>query len=205
VQVTAKRTQTERREESEQRLLLAAAEIIGKDGVGAASFERIGLKAGYSRTLASQKYGSKERLFEALIALMTERLQAAREIALARASTPTEEIVGLMDAALVQVEEDQMARSYFVMMAGAIANQHPLQSTFLETHNRFRFQVRDIIARGQADGLINESITADSAAVAIGSMILGIAIEFILDPDLDIVSVHKMASAFVTRALEVTP
>jgi hypothetical protein len=63
--------------------------------------------------------------------------------------------------------------------------------------------VRDIIAKGQADGLINASITADSAAVAIGSMILGIAIEFILDPELDIVSVHKMAAAFVTRALDV--
>jgi AcrR family transcriptional regulator len=201
--VTPKRTQSQRREESEQRLLVAAAEIIGKDGVGAASFERIGKKAGYSRTLASQKYGSKERLFEAVIALMTERLQLAREVALARATSPKEEIVGLMDAALVQVEEDHLARSYFVMMAGAIANQNSLQKTFLETHNLFRFQVRDIIAKGQADGLINNEITADSAAIAIGSIILGIAIEFILDPDLDIISVHKMASTFISRSLEV--
>lgn len=202
--MTEKRTQSERSEESEQRLLVAAAEIIGQDGVAAASFERIGKKAGYSRTLASQKYGSKERLFEAVIGLMTERLQAAREIALARAKSPTEEIVGLMDAALVQVEQDHLARSYFVMMAGAIANKQPLQEIFLKTHNLFRYQVRDIIEKGQKDGLINKHIAADSAAVAIGSMILGIGMEFILDPELDISAIHTMAASFVIRSLDVS-
>jgi AcrR family transcriptional regulator len=203
--VASRRTQTERREESEQRLLVAAAEIIGQDGIGAASFERIGKEAGYSRGLASQKFGSKERLFEAVIALMGARLQVAREAALARATSPTEEIVGLMDAALLQVEQDPLVRSYFIMMAAAIANKLPLQNTFLEYHNRFRFQVRDIIAKGQEEGLINRDIAADSAAVAIGSLILGIAIESILDPVLSVDSVHKMASAFVSRALEIAP
>ena len=45
-----RQTQVERRAESEQRLLAAAAEIIATEGFGAASLERIGAAAGY-RTL----------------------------------------------------------------------------------------------------------------------------------------------------------
>ena len=63
-----RQTQVERRAESEQRLLTAAAELIATEGFAAASLERVGAAAGYSRGLASQKFGSKDGLVTAVIA-----------------------------------------------------------------------------------------------------------------------------------------
>ena len=54
---TARRTQAERRAESDDRLLEAAAAIIAEEGYMAATLERVGERAGFSRGLASRKYG----------------------------------------------------------------------------------------------------------------------------------------------------
>src|SRR6187431_2555326 len=75
--LTARRSQTERRDESERRLLKAAMEVIVEQGVRAATFEAIGQKAGYSRGLATQKFGSKQGMTEALIGHLHERQNEA--------------------------------------------------------------------------------------------------------------------------------
>ena len=62
-----RRTQAERRDESQRRLLEAAAALIQERGMAAATFENIGVRAGYSRGLATQHFGSKQGLIEALI------------------------------------------------------------------------------------------------------------------------------------------
>ena len=45
----------------------AAAQVVADQGVAAATFEAIGRKAGYSRGLATQRFGSKQGLIEALV------------------------------------------------------------------------------------------------------------------------------------------
>ena len=44
-----RRTQRERREESDRLLLMAAAGLIARQGYGATTLEQIGREAGYSR------------------------------------------------------------------------------------------------------------------------------------------------------------
>src|SRR3989338_11006175 len=73
VEPRARRTQAERRDESARNLLRAATEVIAGQGVTAATFEAIGARAGYSRGLATQKFGSKQGLIEALIAWLHAR------------------------------------------------------------------------------------------------------------------------------------
>ena len=71
-----RRTQAERRDESERRLLRAAAELLVERGVKAATFENIAQRAGYSRGLVTERFGSKQGLIEALIEGLQGRLQA---------------------------------------------------------------------------------------------------------------------------------
>jgi AcrR family transcriptional regulator len=54
----AKRSQAERRDASERQLIEATMAVVATRGVEAATFDAIGLAAGYSRGLASQKFGS---------------------------------------------------------------------------------------------------------------------------------------------------
>lgn len=61
------RTQAERRAESDSRMLRAATELIARHGSAGVSLARIGVAAGYSRGLPTERYGSKSRLLEAVI------------------------------------------------------------------------------------------------------------------------------------------
>lgn len=182
--------------------MTAAAEIIAAEGFAAASFDRIGQAAGYSRGLASQKFGSKDGLVEAVIQFVQARMDAATAVALKSASNPVEEVLVYVEVTLTQIEKDFLARSYFVMMAAAIANRLPIQKAFRVQHDMFRLKVKEIIERGLAEGSIRAGIDADSSAISVGSMTLGIATQLLLDPKLDIAAVRAAAVAAVARALD---
>ena len=194
-----RQTQVERRAESEQRLLAAAAEIIATEGFGAASLERIGAAAGYSRGLASQKFGSKDGLVAAVIEAVIERnaeLLAGRAV---HAVTPLEAIIAYADVILSQIEVDVFIRAYWVMMASAIAHRLPMQAAFLAEHDRVKQHLSSLIVAGQAIGEIDAAVDADAAALSIGSMLLGIGIECLLDSGLDIPRVRAAALATISR------
>ena len=63
----SRRTQAERRAESDSRMLRAATELIAKHGSAGVSLAKIGVAAGYSRGLPTERYGSKSNLLEAVI------------------------------------------------------------------------------------------------------------------------------------------
>ena len=56
-------TQAERTGISDNRMLEAAVELIVDRGPSATSLKEVGLMAGYSRGLAGQRFGSKDKLF----------------------------------------------------------------------------------------------------------------------------------------------
>ena len=105
-----RQTQVERRAESEQRLLTAAAELIATEGFAAASLERVGAAAGYSRGLASQKFGSKDGLVTAVIAAVIAR---SAELLVVRDSDPTsplDSIIAYADVILLQAMKTSSIR-----------------------------------------------------------------------------------------------
>jgi AcrR family transcriptional regulator len=70
-EVGTRRTQVERRLESERALLGAAAEVIAERGITGASLTVIGERAGTSRGLPTHHFGSKD----ALVARVAARAQ----------------------------------------------------------------------------------------------------------------------------------
>lgn len=196
-----RKTQAERREESENRLLAAAAELIAQEGYAAASFDRVGQVSGYSRGLASQKFGSKDGLIKAVLEFLADRIRFDADVAFDRAATPFDQVLAYTDALLSRIQQDHLARSYFTLLTAAIANRLPIQADYLLEHNSFRVLIRDTITRGQTDGSIDPSIDPDGAAVIVGSINLGIAMETLLDPDLDLTAIRAAAASAVAGVL----
>lgn len=182
-----RRSQAERSDESEARLLEAAARVIEGEGFAAATFDRIGELAGYSRGLASAKFGSKDGLVRAVIAFVQQRLEARTQAALATLDRP--DAIALIltwtDTLLEVVQTDELVRAYFVMMAAAVGNRAENRPAFLEAHEQVRVRLRELIEAGQAAGQIGQQIDADATALSIGSLQLGIAVELLLDPTLE--------------------
>ena len=199
-----RRTQAERRDESEQRLLVAAATLIEAEGFSAVTFDRVGALAGYSRGLASQKFGSKDGLVRAVIAFIQIRLRALIDPRVAVELSPARRILVWQQAMLEEVESDPLFRSYFVMMAAAVGNRADVRDAFLAAHEDVRETLRAAIEEAQDAGEIGGAVDADSAALAIGSLTLGISVELLLDPDLDMTAMRRTAQGAVKGILGIT-
>jgi AcrR family transcriptional regulator len=196
-----RRTQAERRAQSDRSLLLAAAELIAEEGFNAATFEKVGARAGYSRGLASQRFGSKDGLIEALIDYLHDR---SEELALAEGQgnvTGLEAILASVDIYMRNFELEQAIRSYFVAMAGSVATLSPLRSAFAASHQkakgRFEFHIRE----GQAEGSISKELDAEAAALMIGSLILGVSTQWLIDPSTDLERIRKTSLDTLRRSL----
>src|ERR1700754_4204391 len=65
-----RRSQVERREKSDKRMIKAAIQLIARQGGGNTSLAEVGLAAGYSRGLPVDRYGSKVGLSAAVLQSM---------------------------------------------------------------------------------------------------------------------------------------
>src|SRR5690349_22428973 len=66
-QPPARRTQRERREETERKVLAAATALIAQHGSRALTLAEVGEAAGYSRGIVSHHFGSRENLLRAVM------------------------------------------------------------------------------------------------------------------------------------------
>ena len=181
-----RRTQAQRRDESERRLLRAASDVVAEQGVNAATFEAIGARAGYSRGLATQKFGSKQGLIEALIAHLHARLDEALGAHGVDAMPGLEAVLTYVDLYLRDLSLKGEGRAYFMLLASAIADLSALRAAFAVSHERVERRLEAMVQRGQAEGAIRREMNADAAALMVGSLLLGLSIQCLIDPDMDL-------------------
>src|SRR5271169_4343940 len=121
-QARQRRTQAERRDESERGLVRAAIGVVSEEGVSAATFEAIARRSGYSRGLVGQRFGSKLGLIEAVI----EYLHGGRESF--AAAGKLEGLPGLdalltyADHYLQRLSHMGEVQAYFRLLAWAVAD-----------------------------------------------------------------------------------
>lgn len=199
-----RRTQAERRDESERRLLGAAAELIVERGIGAATFENVGARAGYSRGLATQKFGSKQGLIEALIAQLQARLDAMLDERDLESLPALEAILAFVDVFLLNLDEDGEIRAYFMLMAGAIADLSEMRAVFATTHVGVERNLEALVLRGQAEGGIRPELDADAAALMVGSLLLGLSMQLLIDPKMNLAPIRETSLAALRQSFAAT-
>lgn len=172
-----RRTQAERRAESEDRLLGAAAAIIAEEGYLAATLERVGERAGFSRGLASRKYGSKDGLIEAVIWRVSAQVHAEVDAAVAGLDNPHDQLLALFDRFIELVQRETAVRAYFVLFSAMIANRLETRSVFDEVQQRFGVRIEEMVVAGQASGAIGSALPPPHLAFMVGCLLAGIAIE----------------------------
>lgn len=177
-----RRTQAERRAESDERLLRATAELIVERGIEGTSLAEIGRRAGYSHGLVHARFGSKDALIERL------NNEAVGMF--------TQETVGGVgdthgfDAVRIVVETylrlvlgpDPIARVHLLVWSETIAlgaGKRPYRASL---DRLFRSALAGMIEAGIADGSIRPSIDPEVAAVVIVGMLRGVALQLIIDP-----------------------
>lgn len=181
IQPVERRTQAQRREESDARLLAAAAAIIAEEGYLAATLERVGERAGFSRGLAGRKYGSKDGLIEAVIWRVSAHVNAEVDTAIAGLADPLEQLLALFERFVDLAQRDVSVRAYFVLFSAMIANRLETRSTFDDVQHQFGERIEALVLQGQSAGRITPALPAPHIAFMLGSQLAGIAIEIAAD------------------------
>src|SRR6201996_6560120 len=181
-----RRTQAQRRDESERGLVKAVIAVVSEEGGSAAPFEAIGRRGGYSRGLVGQRFGSKLGLIEAVIAYLHDGTDAFAKGHSVGSPQGLEALLTYVDLYLQRLTRLDEVRAYFRLLSWAVADISAFRSAFAAEHERVRERFEGWIARGQAAGQIRPDLDPSAAALMVGSQLLGVSMQVLIDPAMSV-------------------
>lgn len=175
-----RRTQQQRRAESERKLLAATAELIVDRGFAGLSLTAIGERAGCSHALVNHLFGSKaaliERLNDAVDDLYRDHVLLALED-----KSGADAVEALARSYLGMVtSEDPLARVHVILWAQAVAGTAELRDSRIEWDRHFRAGVAELIAR--ATGVSIDDPYCETTSFVIVGLLRGCVMQHLLDP-----------------------
>jgi AcrR family transcriptional regulator len=176
-QPPARRTQRERREETERRVLAAATALIAQRGSRALTLAKVGEAAGYSRGIVSHHFGSRENLLRAV-------MRDARTFPLPEQGDDAADwLAGTARAYLTNVTGRRPSAGAFLQMWGeAVAADPVLMPLYAEHDAGFRQLLADKVREGIRDGSVRADADPEAMAVSLVGLVRGIALQLISTP-----------------------
>jgi len=175
-----RRTQEERVAESTRRLIDAALALIAEQGFERTTAAEIGERAGYSRNMVRDRYGSKEALLESLLENeMADRLLPAmrRE----RTGTGLDLVLGQIDDLLhaVQTTPENM-KAILVLSFEAPGPVASIRGWYQDLIARFEAEMVEHLAEGQQDGSVRMDLDLEREAEIYVSYGIGLCFRWVM-------------------------
>lgn len=176
-QPPARRTQRERREETERKVLAAATSLIARHGSRALTLAEVGEAAGYSRGIVTHHFGSRENLLRAVV-------RDARTFTLPDpGDSAADWLAEMVRAYLENVTSRRPSAAAFLQMWGeAIAADPVLMPLYAEDDASFRRLLADKVREGIRDGSVRADADPGAMAVSLVGLLRGIALQLISTP-----------------------
>jgi AcrR family transcriptional regulator len=174
-------TQAERTEISDNRMLDAAVSLIVDRGPAATSLKEVGLMAGYSRGLAGQRFGSKDKLFAFVLKQVGDawlgqlKEATAKETGLAAIHDALDEHYKFC------VEAPDQVRAFYTLWFESVNAGSELTEIIANIHNR---RHQDMVSWIVNDPAIPESTKqkADEIAAQFCASVIGIVYYWLANP-----------------------
>jgi AcrR family transcriptional regulator len=169
-------TQPERSALSDARMADAAIALICERGAAATTLKEVGLRAGYSRGLASYRFGSKEGLWAFLIHTIGEEWLAQLQDAVA-GTAGLVTIHAAVDAhCRFLLESSERIRAFYVLWFESVGPDPSLRTVITGAHARRQSDVEEWITSGIAAGDVR------SVAEQFCAAIIGIVYTWLVSP-----------------------
>lgn len=170
-----------RRAESDHRMLRAAAALIGRHGTTGTSLGQIGIEAGYSRGLPTQRFGTKLVLLEAVIDAMEERFMRVVQRNTADLSG-CEALAERIRLQIVSVHEmPDFANALYHMIVDSTGAAPELQPRIAQLHHSYHDNLQDFLRQARDLGELRDDVELDQAARVISGAISGLCIQALVD------------------------
>lgn len=180
----SRRTQEERRDEAEQRMLAAGIQLLAANGPEKLTLTEVGVTAGYSRGLPAHHFGSREQYLKALASYVAVEFNNTLD--------STDSASGL--AAVLEITKavlDQLKTDPKRGLATQIVLADPRPDTALSDEvARLRDQTLALLAGHARDGIrmgeIRPDVSPEHAGLLIAAGICGLIDTWLADPGYDI-------------------
>lgn len=181
-----RRTQEERKAESERRVLRAAVELFAKQGYVKTTLSEVGKAAGYTGGLVSHRFGTKEQLLKAVIQnsagrFLEDQLRPAIEGDHIRSAETAlrNYIETYFDE--VFLRESHMRALYVIMgeVLGAVPEARP---QIAKLNRAMRKRIAAIIEQGIEAREFARSVDPDRSALLIVGLLRGVVMQYLVDP-----------------------
>jgi AcrR family transcriptional regulator len=172
----ATRTQRQRREETERRLLDATAALVASGGSRAVTLQEVGRLAGYSRGIVNHMFGTKEALLAALVTGAQQRVgpSPASSPGLGRLRQRAARYIDQISAG------DEHARAFLLLWAESVGATPQLRAMFAERDSLFAREIREDLTAGITDGDIRPDIDIEGAIMALIAVLRGAGLHMII-------------------------
>lgn len=178
-----KRTQAERSAQSDALMLDAAISLIVERGTAGTHLKDVGELAGYSRGLASYRFGNKAGLFTQIIQAVGDDWlhELGRAV---RNKDGLDAILAATDAHnhFVQQAADRI-RAFYILWFDSIGPDATLKSVIANVHERRRRDVERWITSGIEAGTVRADADARTIAEQFCASIIGIVYQWLVSPD----------------------
>lgn len=194
-----RRTQEERRDEAEQRMLAAGVRLLAANGPEKLTLTDVGRTAGYSRGLPAHHFGSREQYLKALASYVA--IEFDRTLHGADRASGLVAVLDITRAVLDQLEADPTRG-----LATQIVLADPRQDQALsEEVAGLRDKTLTLLAGHILDGIgrgeIRPDVSPEHAGLLIAAGICGLIDTWLADPNYDIASGGKQLLDLVYHAL----
>lgn len=195
-----RRTQAERTALSDARMFDAAMQLIVEQGTHATTLKSVGERAGYSRGLASSRFGSKDALFGQLV--LHFNTSWTRELA-----NKVGEQGGAKAclAALSAVEgflasHSGYMKAMYILWFESISSHNDVRLHLAAYHQIYRSDVAHWVEEGIASGEISDTVDAECYAFSFCSFIFGTIYQWLVAPES--VDLPRQFEAFRRSSME---
>jgi AcrR family transcriptional regulator len=176
-------TQAERTAISDQAMLAAAIELILERGTEKTTLQAIGERAGYSRGLATYRFGSKAGLFDAVCKSIARHwLDYLEEDVGDRIGV--EAMCAALDSFFQFVSDyPQQARVLQILYCGAASPKSEYRQTSVSIHQRQQDDVAEWVRAGQRAGSVRGDVDPRSIAAQYIAYISGMTYLWLISPE----------------------
>lgn len=179
-----RRTQEERRDESEQRMLAAGVRLVAQYGPENLTLTEVGKSAGYSRGLPAHHFGSREQYLKALASFVA--IEFDRMLSAADRVSGLVAVLDITRAVLFQLKADPTRGLATQIVLADARRERALSEGIAELRDETLALLTRHIQIGIRKGEIRRDVAPDFASVMIAAGICGIIDSWLADSRFDI-------------------
>ena len=196
-----RRRQADRTALSDRLLTEAAFRLLVKSGVQGTTLQAVGKRAGYSRALATHRFGSKAGLFDQMLKQASADWLERMQKAVGRRTGPDALCAATRAAEKFVRERPNEVRAMYLLWFQSIDPGSPYRSNLANVHRAQRRDVEAWIHAGQQTGEVSRTVNPRRLAEQYCATIAGIAYQWLVNPQMPLAAMYRQLESDIRLRL----